>query len=85
MPTPVSRIERKESLESKRRAGTASSLIAGLVAMESWLRECLSETRRKTLIQCQQSGTVDRWITHASFEIPVLFKSKVESLGRCWI
>jgi hypothetical protein len=60
MPMPVSRIERKESLESKRRAVTASSLIAGLLAMESWIRECLSETRRKTLIEYQQSGTMDR-------------------------
>jgi hypothetical protein len=41
----VSRMVRNESLESKRIAGTASSSICGLVAMESWRRERLRATR----------------------------------------
>jgi hypothetical protein len=45
----VSRIERKDMFESKRRAGTASLLISGFDVRDSLLRVRLSETRRKTL------------------------------------
>lgn len=45
----VSRIDMNESLERRRIAGMASSSISGLVAIESWVRERLRGTSRKTL------------------------------------
>jgi hypothetical protein len=79
----VSRIERKESLESSRRAGTASSVMSGLKAMQSWAKERLRGMRRKILFwQSQKATARGGMTTYASFEMVVLFSSKVESLGR---
>lgn len=54
---------RNESLESSTRAGTASSSMCGLVAMESWRSERLRATRLKTLDRERRSKnekSVDR-------------------------
>jgi len=49
MSIPVSRIERKDSFESKRMAGTASLSMSGFDARESFVRVRFSGTRRNTL------------------------------------
>jgi hypothetical protein len=49
MSMPASRMERKESFESKRMAGRASLSIVGFDARDSVVRVRFSEMRRKTL------------------------------------